>query len=137
VVGLLGGSLREVGHEVTLLDVLQEAVNTINRKGLTIEQKLGEAGTITMRASSDPGSVGEVDYVINFVKCYPTESAVKSAKLMSETTVLTLQNGWGNLPRMASIVGELSGQRTERLKKISDALASSDRVKALEETFSS
>jgi 2-dehydropantoate 2-reductase len=93
------------------------------------------------------------------VKCYHTESAVKSAKPMmgDNTTVLTLQNGWGNARKIASIVGEgkvlvgvsyhsatlsepgkvlhtgkgmtlvgeLSGHRGERLKKITDVLAQS------------
>jgi 2-dehydropantoate 2-reductase len=106
--GLIGGSLQEAGHHVTLIDVSREAVNTLNSKGLTIEQTSGESRNIKVRASSDPSSVGEMNYVINFVKCYHTENAVKSAKPMigNKTTVLTLQNGWGNAPRIASIVGE-------------------------------
>lgn len=157
--GLVGGSLQEAGHDVTLIDVSQEAVETINSKGLTIEQKSGESRNIKVRASRDPSSIGEVDYVINFVKCYHTESAVQSAKPMigGKTTVLTLQNGWGNAPKIASIVGEekvlvgvsyhsatlaepgkvlhtgkgmtfvgeLGGEHSERLKKITDALADS------------
>ncbi len=59
-------------------------------------------------ASDDPASVGPVDLVVNFVKCYHTEAAVKSAAPMigADTAVLSLQNGWGNAPRIASIVGE-------------------------------
>jgi 2-dehydropantoate 2-reductase len=157
--GLVGGSLQEAGHNVTLVDVSQEAVNTINTKGLTIEQKSGESRTIKVEASSDPSRLREMDYVINFVKCYHTENAIQSAKPMigDKTTVLTLQNGWGNAPKIAGIVGEekvlvgvsyhsatlaepgkvlhtgkgmtfvgeLSGQHSERLQKITDALASS------------
>jgi 2-dehydropantoate 2-reductase len=157
--GLIGGSLQEAGHNVTLIDVSQDAINTINSKGLTIEQKSGESRNIKINASSDPSSLGKMDYIINFVKCYHTESAVSSAKPMmgANTTVLTLQNGWGNAPKIASIVGEekvlvgvsyhsatlaepgkvlhtgkgmtfvgeLNGHHSERLKKITDALAQS------------
>jgi 2-dehydropantoate 2-reductase len=155
--GLIGGSLQEAGHNVTLIDVSQDAVNAINSKGLTIEQKSGESRTIRVRASSDPSSLGTMDYVINFVKCYHTENAVSGAKpiIGDKTTVLTLQNGWGNAPKIAGIVGEekvlvgvsyhsatltepgnvlhtgkgmtfvgeLNGQQSERLKKITDAFA--------------
>lgn len=43
-----------------------------------------------------------------FVKCYHTAVAVKAALpiIASGTTVLSLQNGWGNGPRIASIVGQ-------------------------------
>jgi 2-dehydropantoate 2-reductase len=157
--GLIGGSLQEAGNNVTLVDVSREAVDTINTKGLTIEQKSGESRNIKVRASSDPSSLGTMDYIINFVKCYHTENAVHSARPMigDKTTVLTLQNGWGNAPKIANIVGEekvlvgvsyhsatlaepgkvlhtgkgmtyvgeLNGQPSERLKKITDALASS------------
>ena len=48
-----------------------------------------------------------MDLVLVFVKCYHTEAAVHSALplLGPETVVLTLQNGWGNAPRIASLVG--------------------------------
>jgi 2-dehydropantoate 2-reductase len=49
-----------------------------------------------------------VDLVLVFVKCYHTEAAVRSAAPLigPETAVLSLQNGWGNAPRIAGIVGE-------------------------------
>ena len=63
---------------------------------------------ISVPASDDPASVGPVDLIINFVKCYHTEAAVRAAAPMiaTDTAVLSLQNGWGNAPRIASIVGE-------------------------------
>lgn len=158
--GLIDGSLQEAGHNVTLIDVSRNAVDMINTNGLTIEQKSGESRNIKIEASREPSSLGEMDYVINFVKWYHTECAVKSAEPMigDKTTVLTLQNGWGNAPRIASLVGEekvlvgvsyhsatlaepgkvlptdkgmtfvgeLDGQHSERLKRMTDALAASD-----------
>src|SRR6185295_13512776 len=51
---------------------------------------------------------GAVDLVLVFVKCYHTAHAVRGAASVigAKTTVLSLQNGWGNGPRIAEIVGE-------------------------------
>ena len=105
--GLFGGWLAAAGQDVTLVDV-SPAVETINAHGLTVEEKDGATRTVQVPATRDPASVGEVDVVITFTKCYHTQEAVVSAKPMigPRTTVLSLQNGWGNAPRIAAIVGE-------------------------------
>jgi 2-dehydropantoate 2-reductase len=105
---LLGGTLAKAGVDVTLIDVAQTAVDNINANGLRLEDKAGETHQITVKASTDPASVGPVDYVLVFVKCYHTESAVRAAAPMigAATTVLSLQNGWGNAPRIAGLVGQ-------------------------------
>jgi len=106
--GLFGGYLARAGNDVTLIDVSKAAIGAINDNKLTIEEKDGSQPSFAVRASDDPKSVGPVDLVVNFVKCYHTEAAVKSAAPMigADTAVLSLQNGWGNAPRIASIVGE-------------------------------
>lgn len=106
--GLFGGYLARAGNDVTLIDVSKTAIDTINRDKLVIEEKDGSRPDIAVPASDDPTSVGPVDLIVNFVKCYHTESAIKSAAPMigADTAVLSLQNGWGNAPRIASIVGE-------------------------------
>jgi 2-dehydropantoate 2-reductase len=105
---VIGGRLAEGGVDVRLLDVSEEAVEAINTRGLQITNKAGETRTIRVRAETDPAQVGPVDLVLVFVKCYHTESAVRSAApiLGDNTIVLSLQNGWGNAPRIARIVGE-------------------------------
>ena len=104
----LGAMLYEAGNDVTLVDVAADAVEIINASGLTIQEKSGQRRTVKVPATIDPASVGVVDLAIVFVKCYHTESAVKSAAplIEPETTVLSLQNGWGNAPRIAALVGE-------------------------------
>ena len=107
--GLFGGYLARAGNDVTLIDVSKAPFEAINDNGLTIEEKDGSpAGD--PRAGQRPirASVGPVDLIINFVKCYHTEAAIKAAAPMigADTAVLSLQNGWGNAPRIASIVGE-------------------------------
>ena len=106
--GLFGGYLARAGNDVTLIDVSKAAIGAINDNKLCIEEKDGSQPAFAVRASDDPKSVGPVDLIVNFVKCYHTEAAIKSAAPMigAETAVLSLQNGWGNAPRIASIVGE-------------------------------
>jgi 2-dehydropantoate 2-reductase len=106
--GIFGGYLARAGNDVTLVDVSRAAVEAINSDGLTIEEKDGSKPVIRVPASDDPKAVGPVDLIINFVKCYHTEAAVRGAAPMigNDTAVLSLQNGWGNAPRIASIVGE-------------------------------
>ena len=106
--GLLGGSLALGGHDVTLVDVSRAAVDAINAEGLIIQESNGDERTVEVSATADPGAVGPVDLLVTFVKCYHTEAAVEGAAPMigPDTAVLSLQNGWGNAPRIAAIVGE-------------------------------
>ncbi len=105
---VMGGFLAKGGHEVALVDVWKEAVEKINRDGLTIEDKSGDAQTIKVCATDSLASAGTADLVVVFVKCYHTETAVRSALpiIGPGTIVLSLQNGWGNGPRIAAIAGE-------------------------------
>ena len=100
---VIGGLLAKAGNEVTLVDVWREAVDAINAKGLRINDEV-----VKVRATADPGKIGPVDLVLVFVKCYHTQEAVRNALPLigAETVVLSLQNGWGNGPRIAKIVGE-------------------------------
>jgi len=100
---VIGGLLAKAGNDVTLVDVWREAVDTINAKGLRINDEV-----VKVRATDKPAGVGPVDVVLVFVKCYHTEDAVRNALPLigPETVVLSLQNGWGNGPRIAKIVGE-------------------------------
>jgi 2-dehydropantoate 2-reductase len=106
--GLFGGWLAAGGNDVTLIDVNQTAVDAINAGGVAIEEKDGTRRTYNVRAATDPSAVGPVDLILNFVKCYNTEAAMRTALPMlgANTAVLTLQNGWGNAARIADVVGE-------------------------------
>jgi 2-dehydropantoate 2-reductase len=105
---VFGGKLARAGEDVTLVDVWKDAVDTINANGLCIEDKAGAVEVVKVRATADPASVGVVDLALVFVKCYHTEDAVKNAAPMMDnhTVVMTLQNGWGNAPQIAAIVGQ-------------------------------
>lgn len=105
--GVFGAHLAEAGQEVTLVDVARPVVEAIEADGLRVDDKAGASRTVRLRATTDPAAVGPVDLAVVFVKCYHTESAVRMAAplLGPDTAVLSLQNGWGNAPRIAEIVG--------------------------------
>lgn len=105
---VIGALLQNGGHRVTLIDVWKEAVDKINGNGLRVDDKAGNSTVTRARAVTVAAEAGPTDLLIAFVKCYHTETAVKSALpiIGPDTLVLSLQNGWGNGPRIASIVGE-------------------------------
>ena len=105
--GLLGGYLARSGLEVALVDVRPDTVATINDGGLTITEADGRQSLIRVHATTDPASVGPVDLVMSVVKSYHTEAAIRSAAplLGPDTTILSLQNGWGNADRIGAIAG--------------------------------
>ena len=105
---VIGGLLAHAGNDVTLIEVRPETIERINTGGLRVDDKAGVPATIRVRATDNPAGVGVVDLVLVFVKCYHTAAAVRSALPMigPETIVLSLQNGWGNGPRIASLVGD-------------------------------
>jgi 2-dehydropantoate 2-reductase len=106
--GIFGGYLKRAGEDVTLIDVAQAAVDTINRDGLTIVEKDGSSLLVDVTATTRPAEVGPVDLILNFVKCYHTEAAIRAAEPMmgAATAILTLQNGWGNADRIAAVAGK-------------------------------
>ena len=105
--GIFGAYLSKAGHAVFLIDVSRASIGAINDVGLTVEEKDGSTRTYHVPATDDPTSVGVVDLIINFVKCYHTDAAIRSAAPMigTETVVLSLQNGWGNAGKIGAIVG--------------------------------
>ncbi len=106
--GIFGGRLAAAGEDVTLIDVSKEAVDAINSNGLQVEDASGMTLTVKVAAAIDPATIGTVDLLLVFVKCYHTEAAVRSAlsTLGPNSVVMTLQNGWGNAARIGQIVGD-------------------------------
>ncbi|MBC8161493.1 MAG: 2-dehydropantoate 2-reductase [Roseiflexaceae bacterium] len=104
---VFGGHLAEAGNNVVLIDVWEQGIAAINAQGVHIEDKSGDARIIRVGATTDPTEIGPVDLVMVFVKCYHTETAVGAATPLigPDTTVLTLQNGWGNASSISALVG--------------------------------
>jgi len=103
---LTGGLLQEAGEDVYLCDVLQDHVERIKQKGLAVEGIGGER-TIQVKATRDIEDIGVVDLIIVFVKSYDTQEAAASAARIAggNTSVLTLQNGIGNVEILEKLFG--------------------------------
>lgn len=102
---LYGGYLARAGEEVYLVDIWQEHVDEVNSSGLVIEEKDLEVRAHP-KAAADPMKVGHVDLAIVFVKSFLTGTALeKNAALLGpDTVVMSLQNGYGNIERIAEHV---------------------------------
>jgi 2-dehydropantoate 2-reductase len=103
---LYGGRLAQSGVEVTLVDIWDEHVETIQSDGLRIATDDGVDG-VDVAATTDPDAVGPVDLVVVFVKSTATETAMADAEeagLLEGADVLTLQNGLGNPETIAEFV---------------------------------
>jgi len=66
---LFAGMLTSGGHDVWLLGRRREAVDTINREGVTIQQ-IWTGATLRMpvRATVDPGDAAPADLIVMCVK---------------------------------------------------------------------
>ena len=94
---IFGARFHQAEHETVLVDVAQPLVDTINADGVTVVR--GDDETVTrVPATTDPASVGPVDIVVFFTKCYHTASAAEGARPLvgPDTVIASLQNGWGN-----------------------------------------
>ncbi len=109
---LYGSRLSSTDHEIWLLDIMEEHINTIQRKGLTVVEKnkdgIDEIKLYKhLKATTKPEEIGQVDLAIIFVKSTITNLAVSSNKAIfgPNTLILTLQNGLGNVEAISQICG--------------------------------
>lgn len=104
--GLIGTRLAVSGHAVVLYDTWAEHVAAINRNGIIIHELDGSVLRYRISATTDPPSLSGVDLVLVEVKSYDTRDALRPfiGRLQSETFVLSLQNGLGNLDHMRAVL---------------------------------
>lgn len=97
--------LSVAGHDVAILDVAKDALTAIARDGLVVEQKDGSPRRFQIAATDRADEIGVSDAVIFFTKSHHTEAAAELARPVVgvNTTVLSLQNGWGNSDKLALI----------------------------------
>lgn len=99
---LLGGYLARAEHEVFLVDPQTERTEAIQTGGIVVE---GVGGDFDVEASAGPAYVGDAspELVLVCVKAYDTAKAAShiAGFLGADTEVLTLQNGIGNIERLA------------------------------------
>ena len=73
----IGALLHKAGNHVTLIEVARPAIDAIQSRGLIIQNKAGEKETVRVSITDQPASVGIVDLLLVFVKCYHTEISEK------------------------------------------------------------
>ncbi len=106
--GSLFGAFLAQAADVVLIDPWTEHIRAVAENGLTLERVDGKTETVRLTAVSDPGRVdGPVDLAVIFTKSHATARAAGTARtlLKPDGLALTLQNGLGNLPFIADVVG--------------------------------
>ena len=100
-----GGLLLRAGHAVTFIG-RQPHVDAINARGLLLDTRTFK-GHLPAKAATDATALVSPDLVLVCVKSADTEQAGRSLAgcLRPQTSVLSLQNGVDNAPRLAAITG--------------------------------
>jgi 2-dehydropantoate 2-reductase len=100
-----GGLLLKAGHDVTFIG-RQAHVDAINANGLLLDTSTFK-GHLAAKAATDADALAPPDLVLVCVKSADTEQAGRSlaGRLRPETSVLSLQNGVDNAPRLAAVTG--------------------------------
>lgn len=95
--GSIYGGHLSLNNEVYLVDTKQTVVDTINEKGLILEED-GKQNIYHPKAVVDTSGLGEMDLIILFVKALSSSAALSGNKCLigKETYVMTLQNGSGH-----------------------------------------
>src|SRR3954454_14761883 len=103
--GVTGAYLIKAGHDVTFVDLVDEHVDAINQRGLTIEGIRGEF-TVPARAIHPKNLQGPLQTVILAVKALPAERAARQRLpyLADDGYIVSLQNGLSE-ETIAAIVG--------------------------------
>ena len=104
---LFGGMLSRGGHEVWLIDRQRDRARLLGRRGVWVSGVTGEFNA-RVRATVSPRDASEVELAVIAVKSYDTREAAESAQALvgGETTVLTVQNGLGNIEALQEVLGE-------------------------------
>lgn len=104
---IFGSLLARAGFAVTLIEVLEERVRLIDREGLWVQMPDGSRVHSRVAITADASTLGPQDVVLVCVKGYHTASAVAGAGGLvgSETLVVSVQNGLGNLEIIAETLG--------------------------------
>ena len=92
--GYFGSRLAQAGCDVHFI-ARGAHLQAMKESGLKVESSLGDALIKPVNVSSDPASIGPVDFALVAVKLWDTEAAARSVKPLvgPHTAVISLQNG--------------------------------------------
>jgi 2-dehydropantoate 2-reductase len=101
---MFAAALASRGASVTVLDAASDVVEAIQARGVLVTDD-GGTTSAQVRATSDPAEA-VADVVIVFVKAQhtPVVATALPVYLTPGTTVVSLQNGWGNADVLAGAV---------------------------------
>jgi len=103
---LLAHYLSKSKEELWILDKSKERAEKIKNSGIIVKGISGD-WQLKPKATSDVKEIGIADLVVICVKSYDTKEAIMLAKGLvgNNTSVLTLQNGIGNIEIISEVVG--------------------------------
>jgi len=103
---LFGGYLARAGHEVWLIARSADHIQALARHGLILRHD-GHRYEIPLHASHESGDAGVCDAVMVMTKASDTAAAMECAlsAIGPTTSVVTLQNGVGNVETLNRFVG--------------------------------
>jgi 2-dehydropantoate 2-reductase len=105
--GTLFGSRLDPLARVTLFGNWPEQIETLRRQKLTVTHPDGSQTQHRLQATNDLNELAPVDLAIILVKSHQTTRAARQAAnvLRPDGLAITLQNGLGNLEKLAEAVG--------------------------------
>jgi 2-dehydropantoate 2-reductase len=100
---LFASHLVDGGAEVWAFDQWREHIDAIEKHGLIVK-RTGSERAIRLKATADASAAGPCDAVLVMVKYHQTVAALRASEPMigPHTTIITLQNGLGNVENIAS-----------------------------------
>jgi 2-dehydropantoate 2-reductase len=100
-----GGMLARVGHDVVLIG-RSPMVEAVRRSGLLLESRAFR-GHVRVRTDTSPAAIEGAELVLFCVKSGDTESAgaAMAPHLHPQASILSLQNGVDNAPRLSAVLG--------------------------------
>ena len=103
---LFAAFLAKSKEEIWILDKNKERAEKINKEGISVEGGAGK-WLAKVKATAEAKEIEKPDLVIIATKSYDTKDAIQLAKplITEDTSVLTLQNGIGNIEIISEVVG--------------------------------
>ncbi|MFG6432979.1 ketopantoate reductase family protein [Roseateles sp. LYH14W] len=103
---LFGGLLAEAGQSVTLIDINAAHLGAIRDTGLRLTNDSGDRHILALKVCRPEQATEPPDLLVVFTKTLHTVSALKGVQhlLSSDTQVLSLQNGLGNVEAISEFV---------------------------------
>ncbi|HEX9239894.1 MAG TPA: ketopantoate reductase family protein [Candidatus Bathyarchaeia archaeon] len=114
---LFGASLSLAGHDVTLIHRDPSIVRAIQKSGVSLRETDKTVTRIRVPVRKGPTTLPGAEVLIIAVKAYDTNAVAASYRRLVrlETTVLSLQNGLGNIETLRSVLKNelIAGSTTE------------------------